>query len=171
MATPSSVAAWRTPWKEEPGGLQPMGSQKVGHDSSDLARTFEVPLRPFHGSQEIPFDSLYFYPQPPRGDGEETQGGPRQAQGHPGVGGRRKTVEARPWPPGLSAMETTAKHPGECVPVSSALLGAPCCRVPLANATRAPGAVFAHRCGGWCFQTLIVRAGLYSGPPPPRSPG
>ena len=32
MATHSSVLAWRIPWMEEPGGLQPMGSQRVGHD-------------------------------------------------------------------------------------------------------------------------------------------
>ena len=32
MATHSSILAWRTPWTEEPGGLQSMGSQKVGHD-------------------------------------------------------------------------------------------------------------------------------------------
>jgi len=32
MATHSSVLAWRIPWKEEPGGLQSMGSQRVGHD-------------------------------------------------------------------------------------------------------------------------------------------
>ena len=32
MATHSSVAAWRVPWTEEPGGLQSMGSKKVGHD-------------------------------------------------------------------------------------------------------------------------------------------
>ena len=29
MATPSSILAWRIPWTEEPGGLQPMGSQRV----------------------------------------------------------------------------------------------------------------------------------------------
>ena len=29
MATHSSVLAWRTPWTEEPGGLQSMGSQRV----------------------------------------------------------------------------------------------------------------------------------------------
>ena len=28
MATHSSVLAWRTPWTEEPGGLQSMGSQE-----------------------------------------------------------------------------------------------------------------------------------------------
>ena len=28
----SSVLAWRIPWTEEPGGLQSIGSQKVGHD-------------------------------------------------------------------------------------------------------------------------------------------
>ena len=32
MATHSSIPAWRIPWTEEPGGLQSMGSQKVGHD-------------------------------------------------------------------------------------------------------------------------------------------
>ena len=32
MATHSSILAWRIPWTEEPGELQSMGSQKVGHD-------------------------------------------------------------------------------------------------------------------------------------------
>ena len=32
MATHSSILAWRIPWMEEPGGLQSMGSQRVGHD-------------------------------------------------------------------------------------------------------------------------------------------
>ena len=32
MATHSSILAWRIPWTEEPGGLQPMGSQRVRHD-------------------------------------------------------------------------------------------------------------------------------------------
>ena len=32
MATRSSVPAWRIPWTEEPGGLQSMGSHRVGHD-------------------------------------------------------------------------------------------------------------------------------------------
>ena len=32
MATHSRILAWRIPWMEEPGGLQSMGSQRVGHD-------------------------------------------------------------------------------------------------------------------------------------------
>ena len=32
MATHSSNLAWRVPWTEEPGGLPPMGSHRVGHD-------------------------------------------------------------------------------------------------------------------------------------------
>ena len=32
MATHASTLAWRIPWTEEPGGLQCMGSQRVGHD-------------------------------------------------------------------------------------------------------------------------------------------
>ena len=32
MATQSSILTWRIPWTEEPGGLQSMGSQRVGHN-------------------------------------------------------------------------------------------------------------------------------------------
>ena len=32
MATHSSTLAWKIPWTEEPGGLQSMGSRRVGHD-------------------------------------------------------------------------------------------------------------------------------------------
>ena len=32
MATHSSILAWKISWTEESGGLQPMGSQRVGHD-------------------------------------------------------------------------------------------------------------------------------------------
>ena len=32
MAIHSGILAWRIPWTEEPGGLQAMGSQRVGHD-------------------------------------------------------------------------------------------------------------------------------------------
>ena len=31
MATHSSIPAWKIPWTEEPGGLQSMGSQRIGH--------------------------------------------------------------------------------------------------------------------------------------------
>ena len=31
MATHSSILAWRIPWTEEPGGLQSMRSQRIGH--------------------------------------------------------------------------------------------------------------------------------------------
>ena len=32
LATHSSVLAWRIPWTEEPGELQSIGLQRVGHD-------------------------------------------------------------------------------------------------------------------------------------------
>ena len=32
MATHSSILAWKIPWMLEPGRLQSMGSQRVGHD-------------------------------------------------------------------------------------------------------------------------------------------
>jgi len=72
MATHSSVLAWRIPGTGEPGGLLSMGSNRVGHDWSDLAvaavwrptrpsRTNTPKRCPFHygnwnakvGSQEI----------------------------------------------------------------------------------------------------------------------
>ena len=34
MATHSSILAWRIPWTEEPGGLQSMESQRVGHNEA-----------------------------------------------------------------------------------------------------------------------------------------
>ena len=37
MAPHSSTLAWKIPWTEESGGLQSMGSLRVGHDWSDLA--------------------------------------------------------------------------------------------------------------------------------------
>ena len=41
-ATHSSSLAWRISWTEEPGGLQFMGSQRVGHDQA--TNTFNVYL-------------------------------------------------------------------------------------------------------------------------------
>ena len=32
MATHSSILVWRIPWTEEPGGLQSVGWQRVGHN-------------------------------------------------------------------------------------------------------------------------------------------
>ena len=42
MATHSSTLAWRSPWTEEPGGLQFMGSQRVWHAWSDLAFEYSI---------------------------------------------------------------------------------------------------------------------------------
>ena len=43
MVTHSSILAWRIPWTEEPGRLQSMGSQGVGHDWNDLAPMYPPP--------------------------------------------------------------------------------------------------------------------------------
>ena len=42
MATHSSILAWRIPGTEELGGLPSMGSQRVGHNWSDLAAAAAV---------------------------------------------------------------------------------------------------------------------------------
>ena len=44
MAIHSNVLAWGIPWIEEPGGLQSMGSQRVGHNSSNVC--IHAQLRP-----------------------------------------------------------------------------------------------------------------------------
>ena len=38
MATPSSILAWKIPWTEESGGLQSLGSQRVGRDLATKAK-------------------------------------------------------------------------------------------------------------------------------------
>ena len=39
MAAHSSILAWRIPWTKEPGELQPMGSQRLGHSSVTFTLT------------------------------------------------------------------------------------------------------------------------------------
>ena len=41
IATHSSILAWRIPWTEEPGGLQSIRSQRIGHNWSNLALALE----------------------------------------------------------------------------------------------------------------------------------
>ena len=43
MATQSSIFAWRIPWTVEPGGLESIGWQRVGHDWATIF-TFTFPL-------------------------------------------------------------------------------------------------------------------------------
>ena len=37
METHSSILVWRLPWTEEPGGLQSIGSQRVGHNCKTVS--------------------------------------------------------------------------------------------------------------------------------------
>ena len=46
MAPNSSNLAWKIPWTEEPDRLQSMGSQRVGHDWSDLAAAAAAAMLP-----------------------------------------------------------------------------------------------------------------------------
>ena len=51
VASHSSTFAWKIPWTEERGGLQSMGSHRVGHDWSDLVVVVEHSLAlPFFGT-------------------------------------------------------------------------------------------------------------------------
>ena len=42
MGTHSSILAWRIPWREEPGGLQSMGSQRIRYDGVTNTFTFTL---------------------------------------------------------------------------------------------------------------------------------
>ena len=47
VATHSSILAWRIPWTEEPGRLQSMGSQRVGHDlATKQQQAYSITLPP-----------------------------------------------------------------------------------------------------------------------------
>ena len=43
MASRSSLLAWRTPWTEEPGGLQSMGSQRQRLQAERLVSSQDIP--------------------------------------------------------------------------------------------------------------------------------
>ena len=60
-ATHSSILAWRIPWVEEPGGLQSMGSQRVGLDRATNTFTFFIFLcqqLPIPGPQLCPHEMV-----------------------------------------------------------------------------------------------------------------
>ena len=51
-ATHSSTLPWRIPWTEEPGRLQPMGLQRVGHDwETSLSWGTKIPYVTGHGQK------------------------------------------------------------------------------------------------------------------------
>ena len=67
MATHSSILAWRIPLSEEPSRLQPIGSQRVGHDWGELAsahtqsnRLWKHKLSPFLSPSLSPFFLLSY---------------------------------------------------------------------------------------------------------------
>jgi len=60
MATHSRILAWRIPWTKEPGGLQSMGSQRLGHDWAKNTFTYRdryLPTKLVYniGSSSFPF--------------------------------------------------------------------------------------------------------------------
>ena len=58
MATHSSIIAWRIPWTKEPGRLESMGLQKVGHDRAQSTISF----LPFKINIDKEFNIFFFLP-------------------------------------------------------------------------------------------------------------
>ena len=67
MATHSSILAWRIPWTRDPGRLQSMGSQRVGHDLATtqiwMVATIENLLLPY-AKKNVPVSPLWSDLQP-----------------------------------------------------------------------------------------------------------
>ena len=56
----SSVRAWRIPWTEEPGGLQFMGLQRVGHNSvTNTSASIHIKLAVLHVHHVLACHSFY----------------------------------------------------------------------------------------------------------------
>ena len=55
MTTHSSILAWRIPWREEPGGLQSIGSQRIRHNWSNLYACTTGPVRFRVSNIELPY--------------------------------------------------------------------------------------------------------------------
>ena len=61
MATHSSILAWRTPWTEEPDGLQSMGSQSMGQNCATNTFTFFSKKSP-EALGVAPSGIIFFFP-------------------------------------------------------------------------------------------------------------
>ena len=57
IATHSSIPDWKIPWTEEPGGLQSMGLQRVGHDWETDTWIHHANLNKADTKQQILYDS------------------------------------------------------------------------------------------------------------------
>ena len=53
MAAYSSILAWKIPWREEPGRLESMGLQRVGHDCGTSLSLLECEMIALCGSLSI----------------------------------------------------------------------------------------------------------------------
>ena len=65
MATHSSILAWKIPWTEEPGRLQFMGLQRVGHDWATLIVVMEKTLESLLHCKEISQSLMAVNPEYP----------------------------------------------------------------------------------------------------------
>jgi len=79
MTTNSSILAWRTPWTEEPGGLQSVGSQRIKHilvmkQRERERERKELPLK-------CPAEMSYPCAVRPRKDSSASAGKPRAQMG------------------------------------------------------------------------------------------
>ena len=60
MATHSSTLAWKIPWSKEPGRLQSMGSQRIGHNWATSLLHFIIIAKPLLSTYQISVSSLVF---------------------------------------------------------------------------------------------------------------
>ena len=80
MATHSSILAWRIPWTEEPGALQSVGSQRVGHEWATYTNIMNISCYSFCSSM------LDRYGLPRGSDGKESDCNAGDLSSIPGLG-------------------------------------------------------------------------------------
>ena len=66
MATHSSILAWKIPWTEDPGRLQSMGSQRVGHNwaTSLSFLGLKVKVKEHHQEESRQIKNVQLYKSP-----------------------------------------------------------------------------------------------------------
>ena len=118
MATHSSILAWKIPWMKEPGRLQSMGSQRVGHDwVTSLSQEPWISLFPAHDFVVVLYPTVRRYrilrvwviPRPPAPNSHPGSKSPLQPP-------------SLPWPPSHCLIfQWPATH--SCAGDSTPLLG------------------------------------------------
>ena len=91
MTIHSGILPWEIPWTEEPGGLQSMRSQRVGHDLATKQQQQTLPVISSHKSNSLFFHGFQkaLFLLMVRNEGERKEKKKNKTREEKGAGGRR----------------------------------------------------------------------------------